>query len=225
MSAAFQAHVRPDYDGVVDALEEEILRLGALKAAVEQGTPPWLTYEQRINALASRSIALQDTRPILEDYDRRIAGARYEARKAHNKAENAMDAAYRAVKFFGGFGLFGLLVCMIWVPTVWLPVGTGLFLATAASAAVLALRKRPGLYDAAVYASSVVTRLETERQAVLARAEAGIPSAEMPMTAVAERVPDPPQLRLVTRDEDDDEDDGLSDVEDADVVAVTRDDD
>lgn len=210
MGAVYAETETDYYDEVAEALEEQILRLNALKVAQVPGSEAWQVYQQRIDTLTGRSLALQAVRPELERYDMRIAAARREARRAQDRADHAMDAAWLAVKFFGTVGLIGLLICMLWIPTVWLPIFTGLFLLVAVGAVVMALRSRTGLYEAADNANSASSRLAVEKQALLSRAEAG----EFPLVSAVpeQRVP----LSLVPK-ADDEVDEVDAEVVDTDV--------
>lgn len=230
MSAVHDMRNPSDYDGLVTELEDEVLHLNALKVAQEPDSDAAYSYQQRINLLTGRAMALHAARRELHELDARIEASRREARRAADKVDEAMDFAWAVVKLAGGAGLFGLLICFMWVPTVWLPITTAVLLAVAVGAIVLALRVRPGLNDAADEAAAATLRLETVRQGVLAQAEAGVytpPSYRPAVTAAAERVapdtvPEPrAPLRLVAHDDRDTGRDSARDdgyFEDAEIV-------
>ena len=208
------------YDEQIAQLEAGILHLNALKMAQEDGSNAAWNYQQDINALTRRAMALRVARGELESYDQRIRQAKRAALRAFDRATHAMDMAWGTVKWCGGVGLFLLLICMTgWVSGLLLPVITGLFLLVAVGAGVLAVRSRPALYEEADSASAAQTRLENERQALLAQAEAGnYPPPPAPV--LAERVPEPrpPGLSLVQPRDDDS-------VDNADVIEIDPGDD
>lgn len=185
------------YDDVVEELEAEVLHLAALKAAQDPGSSAAQAYQDRINVLTARALALQAARSDLERFDRQIASARLEAKRAKANAGHAMDTAWLVARLFGVPGLLGLLLCFIWVPSPWLPIFVALFLLVAAGSIVMALRSRPGLYEAADRASAETQRLEVARQQLLAGAENGTyspvpaPAPELPVQRVPLRVVPP----------------------------------
>lgn len=187
------------YDVQIEALEEQILHVNALKMAQERDSDAWHAYQAEINTFTARARAMKAVKGVLQEYDWKIAVARDDAARAKARGDHAMDVAWLAVKWFGALGLVGVLVCMMWTPTVWFPIVTGLFLLLAAGAAVLALRYRPALFAESDAASATAGHLEVDKQRLLAQAEAGVFPA-------AERVPEPrtppATLRLLGPDGD-----------------------
>lgn len=192
------------YDEVIRNLETEAMKASELHRHTSPAAQN--LYATRSMMLADRAAALIAAKPLLEDYDDWIERARRQERRAGRAADRTMDTAWSVIKGFGGLGLVGVLLWSSgWISSMWLPLITVGCALVAVGATVWALRKRPALYEARDSAAADVERLMDERQAVLARAEAGqqpareVPQPRMPLALVASNSPD-------EEDEDEDED-------------------
>jgi hypothetical protein len=152
-----------EYDEHISRLETQIYGKKVLRDAQRVDSARWDRFQQDIDGLTDEMTEWMDATPELVELDDAIVVAERRLKAADQAAEDA-QVSWSIAKFLGVVGIVCLLISVTWMPSIWFPVLTFVFLAGAVAAIMAGTRGRQARSEAVDVAESDLYSLQERRR-------------------------------------------------------------